>query len=417
MPAQATLRDPRGFVTPDAFEVSAELLGTPLASPGRRLVALLIDLVVIGLLTLVTSSFALVLGVVAAVFFVRSGFKRTQVRGSVFGRAMRLSVGCLGVFIGLVTAVAWASLGIGLEGGDDGQDIGDLVRGATVDPVGLGMGALLGRAAAEELGQARSRAEAERAVRELMEGAEELGVERETLRALLLEAVPPDAPWAAEAPALFDEMLGGERRPGAAAADTALGAEVAAYSLRDALEEYAELLGAPAGDTAASARRSALESRLLSELAADTMRSMADAVAELEDQNRDLAEELVGAELAREEARGIGFFGRIRELVDWLGFGFGWASLYLTIALSAWSGRTVGKRLMGIRVLRLDGQPITWWVAFERAGGYAAGFATGLLGFAQIYWDANRQAIHDRIVGTVVVREGAPKVVGWESAL
>ena len=105
----------------------------------------------------------------------------------------------------------------------------------------------------------------------------------------------------------------------------------------------------------------------------------------------------------------------------WIGFvgrtGFGWASLYLTVLLSWWKGQTVGKRLMGIRVVRLDGEPITWWIAFERVGGYAAGFATGLLGFAQVYWDANRQAIHDRIVGTVVVLDGAEKVGDWESAL
>ena len=29
--------------------------------------------------------------------------------------------------------------------------------------------------------------------------------------------------------------------------------------------------------------------------------------------------------------------------------------------------------------------------------------ATGLLGFIQIYWDANRQAIHDKISATVVI--------------
>jgi uncharacterized RDD family membrane protein YckC len=53
---------------------------------------------------------------------------------------------------------------------------------------------------------------------------------------------------------------------------------------------------------------------------------------------------------------------------------------------------TVGKKLMRIRVIRLDGEPIT-------------------------LWDANRQAIHDRIVGTVVVVDGAEKVSDWESAL
>lgn len=74
----------------------------------------------------------------------------------------------------------------------------------------------------------------------------------------------------------------------------------------------------------------------------------------------------------------------------------------------------VSEELLG---MPLGGEPITWWIAFERAGGYAAGFATRLLGFAQVYWDANRQGIHDRIVGTVVVIEGAEKIDDWESAL
>ncbi len=93
----APTRDPRSIITPDAFEVSPELLGLPLARPMQRFWAILIDLAVIGLITLLTKSFALVLGVVAAVFFIRGGFKRTPVQGSVFGRAMRFSVGCLGL--------------------------------------------------------------------------------------------------------------------------------------------------------------------------------------------------------------------------------------------------------------------------------------------------------------------------------
>ena len=84
--------------------------------------------------------------------------------------------------------------------------------------------------------------------------------------------------------------------------------------------------------------------------------------------------------------------------------------------LSWWKGQTIGKRLLRVRVLRLDGGPITWWVAFERAGGYAAGLATGFLGFLQVFWDANRQMIHDRIVGTVVALDPPHKVIDWPSA-
>ena len=83
-------RDPRSIVTPDAFEVSDKLVGTPLASPSRRAAALAIDGVVIVLITAITESFSLILGVVVAALFIRGGFRRTPVKGSVFGRAMRL---------------------------------------------------------------------------------------------------------------------------------------------------------------------------------------------------------------------------------------------------------------------------------------------------------------------------------------
>jgi uncharacterized RDD family membrane protein YckC len=127
--------------------------------------------------------------------------------------------------------------------------------------------------------------------------------------------------------------------------------------------------------------------------------------------------QLAAAQEQLENQAGRGVFGTLRNFVDVLSFGFGWWTLYLTVFLSWSKGQTVGKRVMGLRVVRLDEEPITWWVAFERVGGYAAGFTTGLLGFAQVFWDANRQGIHDRIVATVVIVDGAAKVADWESVL
>jgi hypothetical protein len=139
MAAPNAQRDPRSIITPDAFDVSADLLGMPLAAPGRRLIAMAIDLAVIGILTLVTSSFALVLGVVAAIFFIRAGFKRTPVRGSVFGRAMRLSVGCFGLFIALVTAALWSAFGFDFRRDDEPRGPVESVDGTvTAGDVGLG---------------------------------------------------------------------------------------------------------------------------------------------------------------------------------------------------------------------------------------------------------------------------------------
>ncbi len=52
---------------------------------------------------------------------------------------------------------------------------------------------------------------------------------------------------------------------------------------------------------------------------------------------------------------------------------------------------------------------------FGRYGGYGAGFATGLLGFLQVYWDPNRQAIQDKISATVVIKGSINQVVNVQT--
>lgn len=94
-----------------------------------------------------------------------------------------------------------------------------------------------------------------------------------------------------------------------------------------------------------------------------------------------------------------------RRLLDDIGFGFGWAAVYFSFLTAWWQGQTLGKKMFGLRVVQLNGKRLTIWDCFNRYGGYAAGFATGLLGFAQVFWDDNRQAIHDRISFTVVLDE------------
>ena len=95
-----------------------------------------------------------------------------------------------------------------------------------------------------------------------------------------------------------------------------------------------------------------------------------------------------------------------KALIADLGLGFGWAALYFTTFCAWWKGQTPGKRLLGIRVVQLDGTYMSAWDSFGRYGGYGAGFATGLLGFAQIFWDDNRQSIQDKISATVVIQGG-----------
>ena len=97
----------------------------------------------------------------------------------------------------------------------------------------------------------------------------------------------------------------------------------------------------------------------------------------------------------------------VKGIINDLGLGFGWAALYFTVFTALWHGQTPGKRLFKIRVLQLDGSPLSLWDSFGRYGGYGAGIATGLLGFIQIFWDANRQAIHDKISSTVVINKSS----------
>ncbi|GAB3024082.1 RDD family protein [Bowmanella dokdonensis] len=98
------------------------------------------------------------------------------------------------------------------------------------------------------------------------------------------------------------------------------------------------------------------------------------------------------------------------SLADDLGIGFGWAAFYFSVFTAWWHGQTPGKKLLGLKVIRLDGRTLNLWESFGRYGGYGAGLATGLLGFLQIYWDPNRQAIQDKISETLVIYLRKPRV-------
>jgi uncharacterized RDD family membrane protein YckC len=106
----------------------------------------------------------------------------------------------------------------------------------------------------------------------------------------------------------------------------------------------------------------------------------------------------------RESVRGSSWLNLVADFSRTFGLTFGWAGVYFTLFTAWGSGRTLGKLLVGTRVVRLDGRALTAMDTFTRYGGYAAGLATGLIGFARLLWDPNRQAIEDRIAWTVVLR-------------
>lgn len=331
-------RDPRALVTPRREPtVAPALLGTPLATPGRRLGALLIDLVVIGVLTAITSSVALVIwGVVATTLIVTAirgpGRSTPQLASTLF----RGATGCLGVVVLLAVLIAFLSM-----------------RAVRTPP---------SFSADTELGGPAAAADDD-----------------------------DDAPT--DASALSD----------AEAADRWFQLR----ALRDSVD---------VGESFDPEEFRALTARLAPLIAADTLGALERRVTGLRGE-LDLTRQRLEAARAEVEAAEAGFFALLRDIWEQAGSAIGLWSLYFTVALTVTDGRTVGKRLLGLRVVRLDGLPITWWSAFERAGGYVAGIATGTLGFLQVFWDPNRQCVHDKIVGTVVVVDGAPVEPGaWQEA-
>lgn len=381
--------DPRTIVTPDAFHVHPNLLGIPLASHSRRVGAILVDLLVIAL---VSRAGGLVLGLLAAAFLLRVTFRR-KANGtpSIMETTFRGLVGCLGGTVLLVTVlvVAWGIVGSHSPGPAGPDRPGRTPEGVVTSP---GVRGVIGGAVegarymrAEDGEEARLWAEA------LADRARRIGLEEEEIRELLAELTPDGAPWRDE---------------------------VAGWDLGPAEDEDAPEEDAPPGEEPGEAipipPALADTLRTLEERLAEEVRERERAEAELLEAGRALRER--EEELRRAgEGRGIRAF--LREMAEDLGLGFGWAALYFTVFTTWWRGRTPGKRLFGIRVVRLTGEPLNWWTSFERYGGYWAGFATGLLGFAQVYWDPNRQAIHDRIGKTVVIRDKAPPVPGnWTAA-
>jgi hypothetical protein len=142
----------------------------------------------------------------------------------------------------------------------------------------------------------------------------------------------------------------------------------------------------------------------------DAAASAAATIASLQAEVRRLKRQLARERTAAEEAAAAEHWReRLRRLGLEFGIGYGWALVYFTMLPVWWRGQTVGKRLLGLRTVELTGKPMTPLLSFKRFGGYLAGMATGGLGFLQLLWDPNRQALQDKAAHTVVVDERQPR--------
>lgn len=378
MPAQEPPRpdiDPREIITPDAFHVAPELIGTPLAQPRRRAFAMLVDLTLVALLTSLIEAPGLVVGAVLAFLVYRFS------RGSSdrwWKRMFRRAFGCFTAILVFSLAIAgWEAL----TNRDSIQQIASVVR------TGVSY---------QKLGAADDSATRARYARDVADNYARLtGADVDSLEVLAREAE------ANAASGDDDDDLSQEQWAALATATRAL----------------IDSLRLPAGDVAG--RPLALgpgPDSAADSIAADSVRTdtSAEAVelARLRRENRSLEDALRGQreraddaeQRAERNTRGP-ITAALAVITDDLGLGLGWLGLYFTAFLVIGRGQTPGKRIARVRVIKLDGEPIGWWDSFQRFGGYSASVFTGLFGFFEIFWDDNRQGLQDKLIHSVVIDE------------
>lgn len=91
--------------------------------------------------------------------------------------------------------------------------------------------------------------------------------------------------------------------------------------------------------------------------------------------------------------------------LDWTVFA-GWIIFgiaYWTVAIG-WKGRTVGKLMLGLKVVRANGRRVGYKRALGRCMGYVLCYITLGFGFLAIAWNKQKRGLHDFICDTMVVR-------------
>ena len=68
------------------------------------------------------------------------------------------------------------------------------------------------------------------------------------------------------------------------------------------------------------------------------------------------------------------------------------------------TGQTIGKKILGIKVVQSTGRPMTLGIAFLRWVGYIVSGLVFCLGYIWIAFDERKQGWHDKIASTCVIK-------------
>jgi uncharacterized RDD family membrane protein YckC len=80
------------------------------------------------------------------------------------------------------------------------------------------------------------------------------------------------------------------------------------------------------------------------------------------------------------------------------------AWLYAALQESGGNQATIGKKMLGLKVVNTDGQPITFGQATGRHFGKFVSAIILLIGYLMMIWDEKKQTLHDKMAGTLVVK-------------
>lgn len=343
-------KETRQIVTPYAFFVADDLLGTPLAAPFRRGFGMLIDLFCIALLTQISS---LILAAITAWTFFKAGNRlKTKKRFNAGRIFLRLLVTLL-LFI--------VAVGIFDEINDNNTSNDNLPDpSANIDDTSRGV--------------------------ELIALTASYLLDTKTMKQQVTQG---------ECEPAFDcfQTLGQELVGDMV--DIGLNKNIVDKALERYLQSVSEILSASQQTELTNQLQQFVESKQ---------------IVKINDKTSSVVPDNHNVENQKTYTQSKGFINWLENAVEELGLGLGWAALYFSVFTAWWKGQTPGKRLLGMKVIKLDNSYLNLWDSFGRYGGYAAGLATGLMGFLQVFWDPNRQAIHDKISGTLVIDLRKPKV-------
>lgn len=418
-PDHLTQKETRNMVTPYAFHVSKSLFGTPLARPTKRAFALLIDAALIGLLSQASN---ILLAFIAAITFFRAGNRLKKKKRFNVARISLRFVTAILVFVIAVQTIEFAQdvidtpdenqqvrtelvkeegfRDLKLNNPEDLALIGltakylletknvakDIEYGRCIEP--LTCWTTLGQKLARDLASLPlSRSVSENIFEEFSDAvSDDLTPQQKDQLDVAMSQAYEQAAGAVERTSEIEEGdIGG--------IDFETGVERANDNDSNAkdkkLSDAPQNIATPA-DSTALAENSTPQTDIEKESQKEKAQSFFTTLSEIE-----------GPSAKGSSPPSI--LAWVQGIAADLGLGFGWAAFYFSIFTAWWHGQTPGKRVLGIQVIKLDGSSLNLWESFGRYGGYGAGIATGLLGFLQIYWDPNRQAIQDKISETLVI--------------